>query len=269
VGICEQHAVGLAGGLAGAGLRPVFAVYSAFLQRAYDQLHHDVALQEAPVVFCIDRAGLVGNDGPTHHGLHDISCCRSVVGMNVMAPRNAAELKRMLELALASGAPSAIRYPRESVDDAEAPAPPFELGRAELMRQGRRIALVAYGALVKQAVEAADHLKDAHGIDPTVVNARFVRPMDEQTLCSVVNEHDAVVLAEDHSVAGGFGSAVLEMLVARGVRTDHVRLAAVPQEHVTHATRRRQLALLRLDGPGLAGRALEMLPEGGESNDQP
>jgi 1-deoxy-D-xylulose-5-phosphate synthase len=260
VGICEQHAVGLANGLSAGGLRPVVAVYSTFLQRAYDQLFHDVALQGGPVVFCIDRAGLVGADGPTHHGLSDIAYCRAMPGFVVMAPKDSAELRRMLELALQGDGPAAIRYPRESLSpEAEAPAPEFGVGQAEVCVEGERGAIIAYGALVRRAMQAARILKEEDGLDITVVNARFVRPLDLETIGRVVAEHNAVLLAEDHSVVGGFGSAVLEALAAEGIGGARVQQAAVPLELVGPAGRDAQLARLELDGPGLAARLRRML----------
>ncbi len=261
VGICEQHGAGLAGGLCAGGARPVFAVYSVFLQRAHDQLFHDVALQAEPVVFCIDRAGLVGSDGPTHHGLHDVAWCRALPGFVVMAPKDGAELRRMLELAMAGEAPTAIRYPRELLPDGEAPgeATPFEVGRGEVLREGERAAIVAYGATVRRALEAARLLREEDGLAVTVVNARFARPLDVELLMRVFAEHEAVLLAEDHCVAGGFGSAVLEALAERGVAPGRVELAGVPTESVVHATREEQLSRLALDGPGLAGRVRRLL----------
>ncbi|NLW50386.1 MAG: 1-deoxy-D-xylulose-5-phosphate synthase [Candidatus Brocadiaceae bacterium] len=261
VGICEQHAVGLAGGLVRAGMRPAFAVYSTFLQRAYDQLFHDIALQAAPAVFCIDRAGVVGCDGPTHHGLNDIAYCRAMNGLVVMAPKNAAELRRMLALAMAGETPAAVRYPREPIadEDAASEAADFEVGRAEVCRRGADAAIVAYGALVPRALEAAQILCEADGIETTVINARFAQPLDLDTIVPAVEGHAAVLLAEDHSVAGGFGSAVLEALAERGVAAGHVRQAAVPLAPVAAAPRERQLALLELDGQGLAARLRRLL----------
>ena len=252
VGICEQHAVGLAGGLCAGGLRPVFAVYSTFLQRAYDQLFHDVAFQGAPVVFCIDRAGLVGSDGPTHPGLNDIAYCRAMPGFVVMAPKDAAELRRMLTLALQGSRPAAIRYPRETPPEGPDGEADFQVGQAEVCRRGEGAAIIAYGALVSRALDAARILEEEDGLCITVVNARFAQPLDLETILPVLREHRAVLLAEDHSVAGGFGSAVLEAASACGMAADHVRQAAVPLQPVPHATRDAQLARLGLDGPGLA-----------------
>ncbi|MCK4284456.1 MAG: 1-deoxy-D-xylulose-5-phosphate synthase, partial [Candidatus Brocadiae bacterium] len=261
VGICEQHAVGLADGLAAGGMRPVFAVYSTFLQRAYDQLFHDVSIQGAPVVFCVDRAGLVGSDGPTHHGLNDIAYCRAMPGFVVMAPGDSAELRTMVRLALAGEAPAAIRYPRESGPAAatDAAPPDFQVGQAEVCLQGRQGAIVAYGAMVRRALDAARILREQDGLEITVVNARFARPLDLDAISDAVRQHEAVLLAEDHSVAGGFGSAVLEALAGRGIDAKHVRLAGVPLELIPHATRQQQVARCCLDGRGLAERLRHLL----------
>jgi 1-deoxy-D-xylulose-5-phosphate synthase len=266
VGICEQHAVGLAAGLSAGGLRPVAAVYSTFLQRACDQLFHDVALQDQHVVLCIDRAGLVGSDGPTHHGLNDIAHCRALPGFVVMAPRNSAELVRMLEIAVNGDTPAAIRYPRETVEEAppNAKLPAFGIGEAEVVRPGRDAAIIAYGAMVDRALSAAGLLAEQDGLNVTVVNARFARPLDLGTICRTVDDHRAVLVAEDHSVAGGFGSAVLEALAARGIGAGHVRLAGLPLEPIAHATREEQLAACGLDGPGLAARLRHLLRDAAE-----
>ncbi len=261
VGICEQHAVGLANGLSAGGLRPVFAVYSTFLQRAYDQLFHDVSLQGEPVVFCIDRAGLVGNDGATHHGLNDVAYCRIMPGFVVAAPRNAADLRRMLELAVTGDRPTAIRYPRETVPDpeGEGDALEFGIGQAEFLQRGERAAIIAYGVMTQRAMDAARILQEEDGLATTVVNARYAQPLDVEMLLNAVPGHDAVLLVEDHSVAGGFGSAVLEFLAAEGIAAGHVRQAAIPLEFVAPAARDKQLALLELDGPGLTARLRRLL----------
>jgi len=263
VGICEQHAVGLAAGLSAGSLRPVFAVYSTFLQRAYDQLFHDISLQGEPAVFCIDRAGLVGTDGSTHHGLHDIAYCRALPGFVLMAPATGAELRRMLELALKGDFPAAIRYPREKVPDPapDGPVPDFEVGRAEVRRRGPDGAIIAYGVMAARASAAARILREEDGLDITVINARFARPLDLDVIAPAVAEHPAVLLVEDHCVAGGFGSAVLEGLAERGVGAGHVRLLGVPCEPVRHASRESQLAAFRLDAGGQAGRLRELRRE--------
>ncbi len=256
VGICEQHAVGLANGLAAGGLKPVFAVYSTFLQRAIDQVNHDVALQGSPVVFCIDRAGLVGADGPTHHGLNDIAYLRTIPGMTVMAPADGEELRAMLRLALKLGRPAAIRYPRENVPDQDGAERPVRVqpGLAEVRREGADGVIIALGALVRRALEAAELLERTDGLQVGVINARFVQPLDEETISEAVRSHGAVLVAEDGRVSGGFGSAVLELLCRDGIPADNVRLAGVPLEFVQHASRDSQLARCRLDAAGLAER---------------
>lgn len=260
VGICEQHGVGLANGLAAGGLRPVFAVYSTFLQRAVDQLFHDVAMQEAPVVLCIDRAGLVGADGPTHHGLHDISYCRMLPGFVLMAPKDGPELRAMLKLAVEGDFPAAIRYPRENVPEEPADsAPEVEVGRAEVCREGGDAAILAYGVITGRALEAARILAEEDGLEVTVINARFACPLDRETIVATVRESPAVVVAEDHCVAGGFGGAVLELLCEEGLPAGHVRLAGVPREFVRHAPRQVQLGWCGLDAEGLAERVRRAL----------
>jgi 1-deoxy-D-xylulose-5-phosphate synthase len=260
VGICEQHGVGLATGLSRAGLKPVFAVYSTFLQRAYDQLFHEVALQGEDVILCIDRAGLVGNDGPTHHGLLDISYARVMNGFVLMAPHNAPELRRMMDLAVEGDFPAVIRYPRETVPEKSksGETPQFGVGEAEVLRDGADGAIVAYGIMVKRALAASEELS-ADGIEISVVNARFARPLDMAVIGELVRKQPAVLLAEDHSVSGGFGSAVLEGLADEGIDASRVRVAGVPREWVTHASREAQLEQLRLDGPGLADRLRKLL----------
>ena len=261
VGICEQHGVGFAGGLAVGGMQPVACIYSTFLQRARDQIFHDVALQGAPVVFGIDRAGLVGNDGATHHGLNDIAMFRGLPGVAVMAPADGADLERMVRLAVDSDRPCTIRYPRENVpaeclaDDEE-----FGFGQASILREGDDAAIIAYGALVHRAMTAAELLAE-RGTETTVVNARFAKPLDTELISKIVQDHSAVVLAEDHVAPGGFGAGVLEALAADGVSASHVRLAAVPDRFIEHAPRDDQLAELRLDGAGLADRVRELLEQ--------
>jgi len=262
VGICEQHAVGLAGGRAAGGMRPVVCVYSTFLQRAYDQIFHDVALQGLPVVFCIDRSGLVGSDGPTHHGPYDIAYLRCIPGLTMMAPADERELKAMLGLALAASGPCSVRYPRERVPDGPYSEPPtIHLGRADVLRRGTDGAIIALGAMVVRALEAADVLQNSHGRSVTVVNARFAKPLDQETILRVIRECPAVLVAEDHALAGGFGSAVLEAMAGAGLGSGHVRLAGIPDRFVEHASRAEQLAEVGLDGPGLARRLRELMDQ--------
>ena len=238
VGISEQHAIGLAGGLSAAGLKPVAAIYSTFLQRAYDQVFHDLCLQGADAVLAIDRAGIVGGDGPTHHGLFDIAYLRHIPGMILMAPADAWELKQMLELAVAEKGVFAIRYPRAACPrtDIRHAREKIEIGQGEALREGADGAIIAYGAKVCPALDAAEML-DKHGIHVTVVNARFAKPLDESLILRVVERHPFVVTAEDHSLAGGFGSAVLELLSANGANASHVLCLGVQDKFVEHGSR--------------------------------
>ena len=258
VGICEQHGVGFAGGLAAGGMRPVACIYSTFLQRAFDQAFHDVALQGAPVLFCIDRAGLVGSDGPTHHGCWDVALFCSLPGFVVMAPRDEIEGAAMVRWALQQDCPCAIRYPKEALPGPLGPEPEdLAVGKAEVLREGAGAAVIAYGAMVRRALEAADLIAGEGGPAVTVVNARFAKPLDEETILDVVGRHEVVLLAEDHGPAGGFASAILSMLAQRGARSDHVRRAGLPDSFIPHATREEQFAGLRLDAAGLAARLRE------------
>ncbi len=253
VGISESHAVAAAAGMAKAGLRPVVAIYSTFLQRAFDQTFHEVSLQKLPVVFCLDRAGLVGSDGPTHHGTMDISFLRVLPGFVLLSPADAAEMSAAMDFALGCDCPTAIRYPREEVPP-ELPGrcPPFELGRARTIREGEDAIFLAYGAVVARAVEAAELLQEREGLDVAVINARFAKPLDAVAITGAINSARPVVVCEDHCVAGGFGSAVMELAAQRGLNTDRVRLVGVPDRYVAHAPREQQLAEVGLDAEGLA-----------------
>ena len=225
VGIAEAHAVCFAAGAAAAGFRPVVAIYSTFLQRAYDQIVHDVVVQNLPVVFCMDRAGFVGDDGPTHMGLYDIAYLRTLPNMVVMAPRNEDEILPMLAHALSLGRPAAIRYPRGSTSGKHLlPIAPIEHGKAEVLVDGSRVALVAFGNTVDVALDAAALLAAAGDASPTVVNARFAKPLDEALLCELALTHDRLFTLEEHSLDGGFGSAVVELLNDKRLRTPVERI---------------------------------------------
>ena len=253
VGICEQHAVALAAGLARGGLRPVVGIYSTFLQRAYDQLFHEVSLQGLPVIVLIDRAGLVGSDGPTHHGLYDIAFLRHLTGFTVAAPADRGELAGMLRLAADAGGPWAIRYPRDRVPTADYSAEPVAAGRGAILRQGDAGALLALGTTVGAAMDAAAAL-DADGVRLTVASARFARPVDADLLARLAAEHPWVLTIEDHTAPGGFGSAVLEAAEARGLDLRKFHRAAVPDAFVEHDTRPAQLAAAGLDKAGLVAK---------------
>jgi 1-deoxy-D-xylulose-5-phosphate synthase len=246
VGIAEQHSVTLAAGLACEGLHPVVAIYSTFLQRAYDQLIHDVALQNLPVTFAIDRAGLVGPDGPTHAGSFDLSYLRCVPNLVVMAPADENECRRMLSTAQRHPGPAAVRYPRGrgpgvAVDKSLDALP---LGRAEIRRTGRRLALLAFGSLVAPAQEVA------HELDATLVNMRFVKPLDTELLRAIADSHDLLVTLEENAVAGGAGSAVNEWLAGQGYTLRALNLG-LPDRFVEHGSREQLLAECGLDAAGI------------------
>mgnify|MGYP001224211072 CR=1 FL=1 len=240
VGIAEQHAVTFAAGLATAGLRPVVGIYSTFLQRAYDQIVHDVCIQRLPVVFAMDRAGFAGDDGRTHHGVFDLSYLRCLPNMTIMAPRDEDELRHMLRTAIDhTDGPVALRYPRgASLGVKMSGTPhPLPIGRAEVLRDGDDVALVAIGAMVLHAERAADVLAE-EGIEATVVNARFAKPLDEALLLRLADEIGAIVTIEENAAAGGFGSGVLELL-ARHDRRVRVRTLGVPDRFFEQASQSR------------------------------
>jgi len=254
VGIAEQHGVTFAAGLATQGSVPIVAIYSSFLQRAFDQIIHDVALQHLHVVFALDRAGVVGADGPTHHGVFDLSYLRSIPGMVIMAPKDESELRDMLYTAVTyKDGPIALRYPRgnglgvplkEGFDA-------LAIGKAETVRAGHTIALLAVGELVAPALQAATAL--AHeGIECEVVNMRFVKPLDTALLDAIASRFDHVVTLEDNSVLGGFGSAVCEYFAARKTHDLAVTVHGIPDRFVDHGSPAELAAELGLDGPGIA-----------------
>ncbi|HEX8715310.1 MAG TPA: transketolase C-terminal domain-containing protein, partial [Solirubrobacteraceae bacterium] len=241
VGIAEQQAVLFAAGLALCGCKPVAAIYSTFLQRAYDQIVHDVCLQSLNVVFAMDRAGLVGDDGPTHHGAFDIAYLRCLPNIVLMAPRDEAMLFHMLRTALVHDGPIALRYPRGEGVGVELPAEPqaIAIGTGEILREGgasgaagRRVALIGYGSGVGKALAAADELAKVE-ISPTVVDARFAKPIDAGLMAQLAAEHDLLVTVEEGVLAGGFGSAVWETLNETGA-TPRILRVGLPDRYVTH-----------------------------------
>jgi len=235
VGIAEQHAVTMAAGLARGGKKPVVTIYSTFLQRAYDQILHDVCLQELPVVFALDRAGVVGEDGPTHHGVFDLAYLRSMPGLTIMAPRDENELRQMLHLALTLEKPVALRYPRGHGRGEIKAQEPVLYGRAEVLRRGERAAVLALGPMVEQAEKAARRLAQS-GIGCAVINARFVKPLDRETILYWARRVPHLVTVEDHVLAGGFGSAVLELLAGEGIRKTQVTRIGYPDRFVESGT---------------------------------
>ncbi len=237
VGIAEQQALLFASGLALEGLKPVAAIYSTFLQRAFDQIVHDICLQELDVTLAMDRAGLVGDDGPTHHGAYDIAYLRCLPNITLAAPRDEAQLRHLLRTALTHGGPFGLRYPRgEGVGVAlpsESEIAAIPVGRGELLRSGERVALIGYGSGVQKALDAADLLAE-DGPAPTVVDARFAKPLDAELLRTLAAEHELLVTVEEGCLPGGFGSGVLELLSDAGDRTPPVLRIGIPDRFITH-----------------------------------
>jgi len=265
VGIAEQNAVLLACGLALQGAKPVCAIYSTFLQRAFDQIVHDVCLQDLDVTFAMDRAGLVGDDGPTHHGAFDVSYFRPIPNVVVMAPRDEAMLVHMLHTAIAYDGPTALRYPRGAAEGAELPAKPelIPIGKGEVLAEGERVALLGYGYGVTVAREAAEVLAK-HGLEATVADARFAKPIDAELTERLAREHELVVTIEENVLPGGFGSAVLEHLEdafaeAPGERARVLRIG-LPDSYVTHGKPELLRAEVGLTGESVADRVLSSLP---------
>lgn len=255
VGIAEQHAVTMAAGMACEGLKPVVAVYSTFLQRAYDQLIHDVGIQNLPVTFVMDRAGIVGADGPTHQGQYDISYLRAVPNFTVMAPKDEAELQRMLVTSINHNGPCALRIPRgegEGVPLAEEGFEPLEIGRGELLTDGDDLLIVAYGAMVAPAMATAGLLQEK-GIRTAVINARFLRPLDEALILPLAKRIGRVVTMEEGALAGGFGAAVVETLSDHAVLVPVLRIG-IPDQLVDHASPEQSKHSLGLTPPQMAER---------------
>jgi len=261
VGIAEQHAVTLAAGMACEGMRPVAAIYSTFLQRAYDQVIHDVCIQKLPVFFCLDRAGIVGADGPTHQGMYDIAYLRCIPNMVVMAPKDEAELQRMVVTGVNyTQGPIAMRYPRGNGYGVPLMAEgwePIPIGKAEILRQGDDVLMLGYGTMVYPAMQAAEILSE-HGIQATVVNARFVKPLDMELIAPLAQRLGRVVTLEEGCLMGGFGSAVLEALMDRNVRVPIQRIG-VPDILVDHATPDESKASLGMTSAQIAERVRQAI----------
>ncbi|MDR2339581.1 MAG: 1-deoxy-D-xylulose-5-phosphate synthase [Deltaproteobacteria bacterium] len=260
VGIAEQHAVTFAAGLAAEGLRPVVAVYSTFLQRAFDQLAHDVDLQGLPVLFAIDRAGLVGEDGPTHHGALDLSYLRLFPRFAVMAPADTQELEAMLSLGLGLDGPSAVRYPRGPLGPRPRglPMAPLALGKGELAREGNDITIIAIGSMLWPAHQAAEAL-EAQGISAGVLNPRFILPLDRDLVASEAGKTRRVLTVEENSLTGGLRAAVLEALLESGVKVRKMGSIGIGPEPVRQASQAQQRALLGLDPRGIMERARALM----------
>lgn len=253
VGIAEEHAVTFAAGLAAAGLIPIVAVYSSFLQRAYDQILHDVCLQKLHVIFAIDRAGLVGGDGETHQGIFDISFLSSIPGMTVLSPKNKWELSDMIKFAVAFDGPIAIRYPKgEAYDEWKEKRAPIELGKAELLFRESQVLLIAFGSMVKTAVAVREQLRE-RGCACSIINARFAKPMDEELIWQEASRHDIVVTLEEGIYSGGFGQQVTDFLRRKGCKAKLVS-AAIPDTFVEQGSIDRLLAELQMDADGIRAR---------------
>ncbi|MGE4441382.1 MAG: 1-deoxy-D-xylulose-5-phosphate synthase [Desulfomicrobium sp.] len=254
VGICEQHAVTFAAGLASQGMKPVVAIYSTFMQRSYDQIVHDVCLQNLNVTFCLDRGGLVGEDGATHHGVYDLSFLRHIPGLVVMAPRNEPELQHMLATALAYAGPVALRYPRGVGEGAALVETPeiLPIGRGELLREGSDGVIVALGSRVNPALEAARMLCEETGREVAVFNARFVKPLAEEQLLALAKSQPFMLLVEENALPGGFGSAVLELLADHDALSSlRVKRLGVPDRFIEHGSQKELRARIGLNRDGI------------------
>ena len=260
MGIAEQHAVTFAAGLAAGGLKPVVAVYSSFLQRAYDQVLHDVCIQNLPVIFAIDRAGLVGSDGETHQGIFDLSYLSSIPNMHIMAPKNKWELSDMMKFAVGFGAPIALRYPRgEAYDGLAAFRAPIEYGRSEMIYEEKDIAVLAVGSMVKTAEKVYAQLK-LEGRFCTLVNARFVKPVDEDMIRKLVHTHKLLVTMEENVESGGFGERVRTFADDNGLPV-RILSIAVPDEYVEHGNVDLLKQEIGIDSDSILKRIHEVLGE--------
>ena len=258
VGIAEQHAVTFAAGLAAGGLKPVVAIYSSFLQRAYDQIVHDVCIQDLPVVFAIDRAGLVGSDGETHQGVFDYSYLSSIPNMHIMAPKNKWELSDMMKFAVSLGKPVAVRYPRGTAyAGLQEFRAPIELGKSEVLYQGSAVAIFAVGSMVKTAEEVRELLL-AQGISPTVINGRFIKPIDEQAVSEACKTHKLIVTLEENVASGGYGEAVVSYMKRAGYEND-VYLIAIPDRFIEHGSIDQLKEEIQMDAPCISKGILERI----------
>lgn len=260
VGIAEQHAMTFAAGLAAGGFRPVVAIYSTFVQRAYDQVFHDICLQNLPVTIAMDRAGLVGDDGPTHHGVFDLSYLRHLPGITVMAPKDENELRHMLKTAVYSGQPMSLRYPRGAGYgvplDLELKC--LEIGKGEQLLDGDDLTIVAIGATVYPALQAAEALK-GKGIAAGVVNARFVKPLDKELILGAARRTGRVMTVEENALQGGFGSAVLELLYDNDLQSVKVRRLGLPDRYIEQGSQAQLRKDVGIDAEGITAAALEFM----------
>ncbi len=258
VGIAEQHAVTFAAGLACQGLRPVVTIYSTFMQRAYDQIVHDVCLQNLPVTFAMDRGGLVGADGPTHHGVFDLSFLRHIPNLTFAVPRNEVEFQRIMKTASLSTTPFAYRYPRGNVSGLSLPneIEPLEIGKGELLRQGSDGLLIAIGTLVDEALSAADILA-GQGINIAVIDARFVKPLDSKLILEQAEKAPFVVTAEENSLQGGFGTSILELLSDAGLSVPVTRIG-IPDKFIEQGSQKELRLQLGLNATGIVAKVKQL-----------
>ena len=256
-GICESHAVAFAAGMAKSGLRPIIDIYSTFLQRSFDHIFQEVALQNLPVVFCLDRAGLCGPDGPTHHGVFDITYLRMFPNMVLMAPGDEKDVPLMLEFALNHNGPISIRYPKTSTFEIDRAPSAIELGKSEILDWGEDGTFLAFGTEVKECLEASRILRE-EGLEVGVINARFAKPLDVETIIRAVKETGFLITVEENALQGGFGSAVLEAVNQAGLSTEKILTLGIPDHFIEHGPRNELLADLGLDTQGLVDSARKM-----------
>ena len=260
VGIAEEYAVTFAAGIAASGLKPVVAVYSSFLQRAYDQILHDVCIQKLPVFFCVDRAGLVGADGETHQGLFDISYLSSIPNLVLMAPKNKYEMEDMMHFAMDYDGPIAMRYPRgQAFDGLKNHRPPVEIGRSESICKGETVVILSVGNMMEESLKTVEMLKE-QGISPGLVNVRFIRPVDEETLHDLAERYPLFVTAEENVLSGGFGEAVSAFL-HRNDYQNHLLTFGIPNCFVEHGSVEWQRKQMGIDAASMAARIMEKVKE--------
>jgi 1-deoxy-D-xylulose-5-phosphate synthase len=260
VGISEQHAVTLAAGLATQGLIPIVAIYSTFLQRAFDQVLHDVCLSDLPVIFALDRSGIVGEDGKTHQGTFDLSYLGFMPNMIICAPKDGNELQDLLYTAVNTEHPMAIRYPRGRGTGVPLARELRQLpiGKAEIIKQGEDVAIIGIGSTVMPCLEAAEHLA-VEGIDAMVINARFAKPLDTELILDAAKQAKKMVIVEENVLSGGFGAAVLELLEKAAVAGVKVKRLGIPDEFVTHGKQDLLRSIYHLDAPGIARECVDFL----------
>lgn len=261
VGICESHAVAFAAGMAKTGIKPIVDIYSTFLQRSFDQIFQEVSLQNLPVIFTLDRAGLTGPDGPTHNGVFDIPYMRMFPNMIVMAPGDELDVKPMLQFALEQTSPTSIRYPKTGLEAIKREYEPIRLGKSEIIDDGDDGVIIVFGTMVTTALQAAHRLRD-EGINLTVVNARFCKPLDRETLLPLIEKMPFTITLEEGTLEGGFGSAVLEACNAAGLETRQITRLGLPDRYVEHGERAELFAELGLDVDGICRTVRQCVSKG-------